>query len=85
MKCTFAIGFKFYGRYFDLHIANFHLENKLGEQLHGETNEAWTFQIYRHEVNFPIKLLKEWAKKTEEKADNTTGIQILGEFDLTIG
>ena len=63
-------------------VAEFHLENGIGEELHGEWNEyGKIFQITRHQANRNTKKMWEWIKaKTEGRKDRTIWI-----YNPTVG
>ena len=80
--CTFAIKIDcFIGR----KIIGFRLDqkNKLGEELHGQFDEAGYLLIYRHQPNAGTAL-KEWFEEALEKRYEF-GIIDLYEQILTIG
>ena len=64
-------------------LANFHLENNIGEQLHGEQlgdEHVGYFEICRHQVGTERAKLEEWADKTRENHhSDSNGIYLLKE------
>ena len=59
--------------YFPREFAEFHLENAIGEELHGiptevEARGVFQFQITRHQAKWNMKEAREWIEEmTEEK------------------
>ena len=69
---TFVIKFICYGDFgFQLD-----LENTIGEQLHGQSDEAGYFWIYRYSEDSNRTQLKEWFEEMIEKRNNSSRIEI---------
>jgi hypothetical protein len=59
-------------------IADFDLENSLGEQLRGQfnSNGFGTFQINRHQPNAG-NALQEWVEQTDQKSRRSSRLHFL--------